>query len=115
MKGLYIFLGILLLLVLVGGCGYNGVDSLPLPGGAGGGSGSYTVTTTFADAGNLVPRESCRTNDVSVGTITSISVTPDLQAKVVCRLGSSVHLPANADLARAKDISDLPEPVGTLS
>lgn len=77
------------------GCSYNGVDSLPLPGGAGGGSGSYMVSATFSDVGNLVPRESCRTNDVAVGTITSITVTPDLRAKVVCRLSGSVHLPAN--------------------
>lgn len=81
--------------VVATGCSYNGVDSLPLPGGAGGGSGSYTVSAVFADAGNLVPRESCRSNDVTVGSITSISVTSDLHAKVVCRVGHSTHLPAN--------------------
>lgn len=82
-------------ILLVSGCGYKDVYSLPLPGGVGGGSGSYTVSVNFADAGNLVPRESCRSNDVPIGTITSISVTPDLRAHVVCKISGSVHLPAN--------------------
>lgn len=81
--------------VLVSGCGYKDVYSLPLPGGAGGGSGSYSVSVEFADAGNLVPRESCRSNDVPIGTITSISITPDLHARVVCKISGSVNLPAN--------------------
>jgi phospholipid/cholesterol/gamma-HCH transport system substrate-binding protein len=83
--------------VVMTGCGYKDVYSLPLPGGVGGGSGSYKVVADFADAGNLVPRESCRANDVPIGTITSISVTPDLRARVVCQIEGSAHLPANTD------------------
>jgi phospholipid/cholesterol/gamma-HCH transport system substrate-binding protein len=83
--------------VVASGCGYKDVYSLPLPGGVGGGPGSYKVIADFADAGNLVPDESCRANDVPIGTITSITVTPDLRAQVVCKIEGSAHLPANTD------------------
>jgi phospholipid/cholesterol/gamma-HCH transport system substrate-binding protein len=98
MRRLQLGIGVLCVsTVVVSGCGYKDVYSLPLPGGAGGGSGSYKVVADFADAGNLVPRESCRADDVPIGTITSITVTPDLRAQVVCKISGSAHLPANTD------------------
>jgi len=85
----------LLGLVLLGGCGYRGVTSLPLPGAVGG-SGTYQVTAVFDDATNLVPKETCRANDVTVGSVASITVGPDLRAHITCAIQDSVHLPANA-------------------
>ena len=81
--------------VLLSGCGYSGVTSLPLPGAIGG-SGTYEVTAVFDDATNLVPKETCRANDVTVGSVQSITVGPDLRAHVTCAIQDSVQLPANA-------------------
>ena len=79
----------------VGACGFPALTSLPLPGGASSGP-TYQVTVLFADAATLVVRDAVRVNDVPVGEVTSIGLTPDLKAKVVCRLDTSVHLPRNA-------------------
>jgi phospholipid/cholesterol/gamma-HCH transport system substrate-binding protein len=79
---------------LVVGCGYEGPQDLPLPGGVDADDG-YTVTMTFADATNLVPQETCRANDTVVGSVESVSLDDDLDARVVCRIEHGVELPAN--------------------
>ncbi|MET3961669.1 phospholipid/cholesterol/gamma-HCH transport system substrate-binding protein [Marmoricola sp. OAE513] len=76
------------------GCGYRGASSLPLPGGVGG--ETYELTVTFADATNLVARETCRTNDTVVGDVKSVKLDKNLQATVVCKIKKSVSIPANA-------------------
>ena len=81
--------------VALAGCSFHGPTSLPLPGGIGG-SGTYHVTILLDDASNLVTHETCRSNDVTIGSISAISVTPDLKAKVVCAIKDSVRLPANS-------------------
>ena len=53
--------------LVTSGCEYRGASSLPLPGGKGG--GGYTVTAVFDDVTNLVPKETCRANDVVVGSV----------------------------------------------
>ena len=88
-------LGSVLFGLLLSGCGYRGVTSLPLPGAIGG-SGTYAVTAVFDDATNLVSKETCRANDVTVGSVASITVGPDLRAHVTCAIQDSVKLPANA-------------------
>ncbi len=80
---------------LLTGCGFHGASSLPLPGGADTGL-TYQVSVILDDASDLVAQDGVRVNDVAVGAITSISLTPDLRARVVCRIRTSVHLPANA-------------------
>lgn len=80
---------------LLAGCGFPSLTSLPLPGGAATGK-TYTVTVVFADAATLLVRDGVRVNDVPVGEISSIGLTADLKAKVVCKIKSSVHLPRNA-------------------
>lgn len=77
------------------GCGYEGASSLPLPGAIGG-ADTYTVTVVLPDATNLVAKETCRTNDTVIGSVESVTLTDDLQAKVVCRIKNSVTLPGNA-------------------
>ena len=84
----------------VAGCGsggFNGIYSLPLPGGASLGSHPYTVTAQFSNVVDLVPQSAVRVNDVSVGRVSKIylpgnSWTADVQMVV----NGDVHLPANA-------------------
>lgn len=80
---------------LLTGCGYEGASSLPLPGAIGG-KDTYPVTVVFEDATNLVAKETCRSNDTVIGSVESVELNSDLQARVVCRIKNSVRLPANA-------------------
>lgn len=88
-------LSVLLALSAVCGCGYDGASSLPLPGAIGG-KDTYAVTVVLPDATNLVPKETCRTNDTIVGSVESVELDEDLNARVVCRIKGSVELPGNA-------------------
>lgn len=82
--------------VALGGCGFKGAYSLPLPGGAAGGS-VYHVTAVFRDVQDLVPASAVRVDDVAVGDVTSIDYDPtDNRAHVHMSIKKSVHLPANA-------------------
>ncbi|MFL6089093.1 MAG: MCE family protein [Aeromicrobium sp.] len=83
-----------LVLASLTGCGYRGAASLPLPGGVGG--DGYRISMVFDDVTNLVPQETCRTGDVVVGTVESITLRSDLKAEVVCRVQPGVKLAANA-------------------
>jgi phospholipid/cholesterol/gamma-HCH transport system substrate-binding protein len=83
------------LMTLLTGCGYEGAKSLPLPGGVGG-PHTYTVTVVLDDATNLVPQETCRSNDTVIGSVESVELDDELKARVVCRIADDVHLPANA-------------------
>lgn len=85
---------LVVLAALAAGCGYDGASSLPLPGAIGG-KNTYTLTVLLDDATNLVPKETCRTNDTVIGSVESVTLTDDLRAKVVCRIKDSVTLPAN--------------------
>lgn len=85
----------LVVATLTGSCGFDGAQSLPLPGAAGG--GGYTVTITFADATNLVPKETCRSNDTVIGSVVSVELDDRLDAEVVCRIERDVVLPANVE------------------
>lgn len=76
------------------GCGYEGASSLPLPGAIGG-DDTYAVTVVLPDATNLVAKETCRANDTVIGSVESVTLTADLNAKVVCRIKNSVSLPGN--------------------
>jgi phospholipid/cholesterol/gamma-HCH transport system substrate-binding protein len=79
---------------LLSGCAYNGASSLPLPGSIGG-KDTYPVTVILPDATNLVAKETCRANDTVIGSVASVTLDKNLQARVVCRIKKSVHLPAN--------------------
>jgi phospholipid/cholesterol/gamma-HCH transport system substrate-binding protein len=87
-------------LAAVAGCsssGFNGIYSLPLPGGASLGSHPYQVTAQFANVANLVPQSAVRVNDVAVGRVTGISVPRGSWiADVTMVVNGSVHLPGNA-------------------
>jgi phospholipid/cholesterol/gamma-HCH transport system substrate-binding protein len=87
------------------GCGFKGLYSAPLPGGADLGNHPYSVTAYFADVLDLVPQSAVKVNDVAVGKVTAISLSdcsvPSTTrkqwcAKVKMSVRGSVDLPSNA-------------------
>jgi len=92
------------LTVTLAGCsgsgGFNGIYSLPLPGGASLGAHPYTVTAQFANVVDLVPQSAVRVNDVAVGRVSRIYLPPhSWTANVTMVINGDVRLPANADAA----------------
>lgn len=91
--------GISLLLVLAvvpaAGCGFRGLNSLPLPGTTGGGSGAYTVRAQEPNVENLEANSKVLVNDVTVGHVTKIE-RQGWHALVTMTIDGDVHLPANA-------------------
>lgn len=84
-----------LLLALSSGCGWRGLNSLPLPGTAGGGPGSYSVQVQLPDVTTLQQNSRVRVDDVTVGNVTKIE-RQGWHALLTLQLGRSVDLPANA-------------------
>ncbi|ALG12631.1 MCE family protein [Kibdelosporangium phytohabitans] len=93
-------LGLVLAAVLLAGCtegGFGGLYNTPLPGGADVGDHPYQVTAQFGDVLDLVPQASVKVNDVAVGRVTKIELTPDNKmALVTLVVNGAVTLPANA-------------------
>lgn len=87
-------------LVLVTGCGpggFNGMYSVPLPGGAELGEHPYTVNAKFDNVLNLVPQAAVKVNSVTVGKVTKIRLSKDVSSAVVTmKVNGDVDLPANA-------------------
>jgi phospholipid/cholesterol/gamma-HCH transport system substrate-binding protein len=77
------------------GCGFKGLYSAPLPGGADLGNHPFTVTAQFSDVLDLVPQSAVKVNDIAVGKVTAITL-QGWHAKVTMSVNDSVHLPANA-------------------
>lgn len=77
------------------GCGWRGVNSLPLPGTEGGGPGSFTVQAQLPDITNIQRNSRVRVGDVTVGNVTEIAP-QGWHALVTMSLNGDVHLPANA-------------------
>lgn len=82
-------------LSLLTGCGWKGLNSLPLPGTQGDGPGSFTIEAQLPNANNLQPNSRVRIGDVNVGTVTRIE-RQDWHALLTIRLNGDVILPANA-------------------
>jgi phospholipid/cholesterol/gamma-HCH transport system substrate-binding protein len=77
------------------GCGWRGLNSLPLPGTQGGGPDAFTIQAQMPDVHNLVQNSRVRVGDVNVGTISKIE-RQGWHALVTMRLNADVQLPANA-------------------
>ena len=77
------------------GCGWHGLNSLPLPGTAGRGPGSYTIQAQLPDVRTIEPNSRVRVDDVTVGTVTKIE-RQGWHALVTMRINGDVNLPANA-------------------
>ena len=86
--------------VCVAGCssgGFNGIYTIPLPGGANLGPHPYQVTAEFSNVVDLVPQSSVKVNDVSVGRVTKIYLPPHRwTARVTMLINGNVRLPGNA-------------------
>ncbi|MBB5917818.1 phospholipid/cholesterol/gamma-HCH transport system substrate-binding protein [Nocardia transvalensis] len=84
------------LVVLAGsGCGWRGVNSLPLPGTAGHGEGSYAVRIEMPDVSTIQRNSPVLVSDVTVGSVTGLSLSGQ-HALVTVRLDGGVRLPENA-------------------
>ena len=88
--------GLILALAAAGlsGCGWRGVNSLPLPGTEGRGPNSYQVQAQLPDVTNLDPNSRVRVNDVTVGTVTRIE-RQGWHALITMKINGDVTLPAN--------------------
>lgn len=84
-------------LLAVGGCGFEGVYDIPLPGGADLGDDPYTVRVHFPDVLDLVPQAGVRVKEVPVGTVKDVRLAEDgWTAEVVLAVNGDAELPANA-------------------
>ena len=95
--------------VTLSGCGFSGLYSANLPGGADLGSHPYRVTVYFRDVLDLVPQSAVKVNDVAVGKVESIRLseskdgsqsgdpaTNGWTARVTLEVNGDVRLPANS-------------------
>ena len=95
--------------VTLSGCGFSGLYSADLPGGADLGAHPYHVTVYFRDVLDLVPQSAVKVNDVAVGKVESIRLsaaedgsrsgdpaTNGWTARVTLLVNHDVQLPANA-------------------
>lgn len=81
------------------GCSFNGVESLPLPGGPDLGSNPKTVKIEFANVLDLVPQSAVKVNDVSVGKVDKIDLAGGRggwHAVLTVKLRRDVELPDNS-------------------
>ncbi|GAB3239278.1 MCE family protein [Mycolicibacterium hippocampi] len=90
-------MGVALLSValVASGCGWRGLNSIPLPGTEGGGPGSFTIQAQMPDVDNVEQNSRVRVGDVNVGTVTEIE-RQGWNALVTMTLDGDVVLPANA-------------------
>ena len=77
------------------GCGWHGLNSLPLPGTQGGGPGSFVVQAQLPDVNNIQANSRVRVADVTVGHVTKIE-RQGWHALLTIELNGDVDLPANA-------------------
>lgn len=92
------------------GCGFTGLYSANLPGGADVGSHPYRVVAYFTDVLDLVPQSAVKVNDVPVGRVVSVRLsrtsdhtgdpsTAGWTARVVLEINGSIQLPSNSRAA----------------
>jgi len=85
----------LLLGLAVSGCGWRGLNSVPLPGVQGVGPGSFTIQAQMPDVDNVEQNSRVRVGDVNVGTVSKLE-RQGWHALVTMTLNRDVQLPANA-------------------
>ena len=91
--------GVALAVVVAGavlsGCGWRGLNSLPMPGTEGDGPGSFTIQAQLPDVNNIQENSRVRLGDVNVGTVSKIE-RQAWHALITIVLNGNVNLPANA-------------------
>ena len=97
MRRLIVVLSSVALLAGCGSGGFDGVYTMPLPGGADLGDRPYRVKVRFKDVLDLVPQAGVKVNDVAVGKVEKIDLAPDgWTAEVTVAVNGDVVLPANS-------------------
>ncbi|MDT5127210.1 MAG: phospholipid/cholesterol/gamma-HCH transport system substrate-binding protein [Mycobacterium sp.] len=96
--GIAAVLAATLIAAATSGCGWRGLNSLPLPGTQGEGPGAFTIQAQMPDVNNLQPNSRVRVGDVNVGTVTKIE-RQDWHALLTLRLNGNVNLPANTTIS----------------
>lgn len=81
--------------VLVAGCDYGGITSVPLPFREGTGGDALEVTVHLREASGLTPNSEVKVNDVTVGSVKSLKV-DGWRPVAVVGLDKGVELPSNA-------------------
>jgi phospholipid/cholesterol/gamma-HCH transport system substrate-binding protein len=97
---------------LLAGCGFSGLQELPLPGGPHL-EDPYTVTVEFRDVVDLAPHATVKVDDVTVGEVVDVR-RRSWHAEVQLELDGAVALPADAS-ARVQQTSLLGEKFVALS
>jgi len=86
--------------IVLAGCTFNGLNSLPMPGTSGHGPGSYTITVELPDVATLPQNSPVMVDDVTVGSLSGLDAVqrPDgtFYAAARLSLNPEVKLPANA-------------------
>ena len=84
----------LVMVLVTAGCGWRGLNSLPLPGTQGDGPGSFAIQAQMPDVNNIQPNSRVRVADVTIGHVTKIE-RQGWHALVTMSLNGDVDLPAN--------------------
>jgi virulence factor Mce-like protein len=88
-------LGVAACVVVTAGCGFQGVNSLPLPGTVGRGQGAQLYYVEIANVGTLDSNSPVMVNDVVVGSVGAISLR-GWHANVTVSVKPDSVVPANA-------------------
>ena len=88
---------LLLVALVASGCKFDGAYDLPLPGNKVSKSDAITLTATFDDALNVVPRTEVFANDVPVGQVTDVERV-GWHARITFLVRKDVDLPANSEI-----------------
>lgn len=83
---------------VLSGCGWRGLNSLPLPGTQGDGPGSFTIRAQMPDVHNIDQNSRVRVGDVNVGTVARIE-RQEWHALLTIKLNGDVELPANSRIS----------------
>ena len=65
------------MVVVIAGCGSNGIQSIPLPGGVDTGDNARTYRIQFDNILDLVPQSMVKQNGIPVGRVTKVEVPGD--------------------------------------
>jgi phospholipid/cholesterol/gamma-HCH transport system substrate-binding protein len=91
--GLTVLVAVLTL--VASGCGWRGLNSLPMPGTQGGGPGAFDVQAQLPDVTTIQQNSRVRVGDVNIGTVTRIE-RQGWHALITMRLNGDVNLPENS-------------------
>jgi phospholipid/cholesterol/gamma-HCH transport system substrate-binding protein len=84
-------------LAATSGCGWHGLNSLPLPGTEGNGPGAFQIQAQMPDVSNLQQNARVRVGDVTVGNVSKIE-RQGWHALLTMQLNGGVDLPANTTI-----------------